>query len=122
MSRLFSPIHRLSERLFQRNYGWTGVEIGSHCINLAQVRKNENRWQLASVWTVEHPTPVSITPLSTATEPNSNRPDESFGWLTADELMEYGLAPSFEHLVNLSGLFRGLYDGLRFRRSTSRNI
>ncbi len=102
MSSLFSHLDRISHRLFQHSYGWTGVEIGCHCINMAQVRKIDNRWQLAAVWSVEHPTTYAI-----ASEPNSSQCDENFGWLASVEIIEHGLAPTLEHLENLNALFHG---------------
>ncbi len=102
MSSLFSHLDRISHRLFQHSYGWTGVEIGCHCINMAQVRKIDNRWQLAAVWSVEHPTTFAI-----ASDPDSSQCDENFGWLASDEIIEHGLAPTLEHLENLNALFHG---------------
>lgn len=102
MSSLFSHLDRISHRLFQHSYGWTGVEIGCHCINMAQVRKINNRWQLAAVWSVEHPTTFAI-----ASSPDSPQCDENFGWLASDEIIEHGLAPTLEHLENLNALFHG---------------
>ena len=102
MSTLLSPMNRISQRFFQRQYGWTGVEIGCHCINLAQVRRLEDRWQLAAIWSVEHPTPFSVT-----TETNSTQDDETFGWLTNDQIVKHGLAPTSEFLENLNALFHG---------------
>ncbi len=102
MSSLFFHLDRISHRLFQHSYGWTGVEIGCHCINMAQVRKIDNRWQLAAVWSVEHPTTFAI-----ASDPDSSQCDENFGWLASDEIIEHGLAPTLEHLENLNALFHG---------------
>ena len=102
MSTLHPLFDRIRHRMFQRAYGWTGVEIGSHCINLAQVRRIENRWQLAAVWSVDHPTSFSV-----ATEPNSFECDEAFGWLANEEIMEHGLAHTLDHLKNLNALFHG---------------
>ena len=102
MSSLFSHLDRISHRLFQHSYGWTGVEIGCHCINMAQIRKIDNRWQLAAVWSVEHPTAFAMASI-----PNVSSCDETFGWLTSDKIFEHGLAPTLEHLENLNALFHG---------------
>lgn len=102
MRILTSKLDRISHRGLRRSFGWTGIEIGCHAINMAQVRKVEDRWQLAAVWSVEHPTPYAVE-SNQSTTPS----DEVFGWLGADEISEYGLAPTLGLLENLNSLFHG---------------
>ncbi len=102
MATIFSTLDRISQQLFNRTYGWTGVEIGCHTINLAQVRWTNERWQLAAVWSVEHP-------KTNSNEPSSSSDEDAFGWLTADEIFENGLASTLQSLENLNSLFHGRY-------------
>ena len=95
-------LDRVSHLALHRSYGWTGVEIGCHTINMAQVRKNDGRWQLAAVWSVKHPTPYAMEPIQ-----NASPCDEVFGWFAADAICEHGLAPTLERLENLNSLFHG---------------
>ncbi|MCY2973728.1 MAG: pilus assembly protein PilM [Planctomycetota bacterium] len=113
MRTLLSKIDRISERFFSRSYGWTGIEIGCHCLNMAQVRKVEDRWQLAAVWTVEHPVPYAIQ-----TDSETPPVEETFGWLSPRDIFECGLSATVANLDNLDSLFVGkncaatLNDGL----------
>ena len=102
MRLLTSKLDHISHRGLRRSYGWTGIEIGCHAINMAQVRKVDDRWQLAAVWSVEHPTPYAME-----SNRNTSTSDEVFGWLAADEISEHGLAPTLELLENLNSLFHG---------------
>ncbi len=82
---------------------------------MAQVRKLEDRWQLATVWSVEHATPYV---RATETESDSAACEETFGWLAPSMLREQGLGTTLDHLENLDSLFLGkkcaatLSDGL----------
>ena len=110
MSTLLSKLDRISHRLFNRSYGWTGLEIGCHVIHMAQVRKIEDRWVMAAVWSIEHPTPyVNATAHQSAVEPHDNSNDctESFGWLESDVICEKGLGGTLELRENLDHLFQG---------------
>ena len=102
MRLLTSKLDHISHRGLGRSYGWTGIEIGCHAINMAQVRKVDDHWQLAAVWSVEHPTPYAME-----SNRNTSTSDEVFGWLAADEISEHGLAPTLELLENLNSLFHG---------------
>ena len=110
MSTLLSKLDFISHRLFNRSYGWTGLEIGCHAIHMAQVRKIEDGWEMAAVWSIEHPAPyVMEIALPRAAEPqeNSSECDESFGWLSGDTICEHGLGGTLEQLENLEYLFQG---------------
>ena len=102
MRPLLSPINLFHKRLFGRSFGWTGVEIGCHVINLAQVQKVDGRWQLAAVWSIEHPQTGPV-------ESESSLPGEEndFGWLSTDEILNHGLSPTLDRLENLTSLFHG---------------
>ncbi len=102
MSPLSFKLDRVRHLALHRSYGWTGVEIGCHAINMAQVRKIDSRWQLAAVWSVEHPTPYAMEPIQ-----NASPCDEVFGWLATDTICEHGLAPTLELLEDLNSLFHG---------------
>ena len=102
MRPLLFKLDHLKNRGLRRSHGWTGIEIGCHAINMAQVRKIDDRWQLAAVWSVDHPTPYA-TDSNQTTYPS----EEIFGWLAADEISEHGLAPTLELLDNLNSLFHG---------------
>jgi Tfp pilus assembly PilM family ATPase len=113
MQSLLSTIDRISELVFKRSYGWTGIEIGCHGMNMAQVRKVEDRWQLAAIWSVDHPIPYAVQADS-----ESSPIEETFGWLSNNDIIEYGLSPTIANLDNLGSLFLGkncaatLNDGL----------
>ncbi len=102
MGPLFNTLDRFGKQLFKRTYGWTGVEIGCHTINMAQVRRIDERWQLAAVWSVEHPKPDPHESDSVSSSSN-----ETFGWRTIDEIFEHGIATTLECLENLNSLFHG---------------
>jgi Tfp pilus assembly PilM family ATPase len=104
MGLLLSKLDQFQQRWFSRTYGWTGVEIGCHAINMAQVQRIGERWQLAAVWSVEHPTTYAV-----AAESKRSLTDETFGWLPMDQLCEHGLAPTLEFLENLNSLFHGRF-------------
>ena len=110
MRPLLSKLDRISHRLFNRSYGWTGLEIGCHAIHMAQVRKIDDRWEMAAVWMIEHPAPyVMKIALPSAAEPpeSSLECKESFGWLAGDAICECGLGGTLEQLENLDYLFHG---------------
>jgi Tfp pilus assembly PilM family ATPase len=102
MRPLLTQIDRISQRMFYRSVGWTGIEIGCHTINMAQVRRLHDRWHLAAVWSLEHPT-------SQASEPEASSPHglEHFGWLETHDLLEDGLSRTLECLEKLNSLFDG---------------
>ena len=102
MRQLFSQLDRIGDRVFKRSYGWTGVEIGCHAIHMAQVRRIDHAWQLAAVWSVEHPTHYSMKSTEGASDG-----DETFGWLTSESICDKGLAPTLEYLRSLNALFKG---------------
>ncbi|MCY3009528.1 MAG: hypothetical protein NTY42_06785 [Planctomycetota bacterium] len=101
MTRNLSITNRLYTRLFSRSDGWIGIEIGCHSIHFAQVRKRENRLQLSAIWSLEHP----LNKLPESNKSNS-RIDETFGWVTREEMFNSGLARTLE-TENLSSLFLG---------------
>jgi Tfp pilus assembly PilM family ATPase len=113
MRTLLNTVDQIRERFLTRSYGWTGVEIGCHCLNMAQVRKVQDRWQLAAVWSVDHPATYSV-------KADSNHPvaDETFGWLSSEDILEFGLSSTVSLLDKLDSLFIGnacaatLNDGL----------
>ena len=110
MSTLLSKLDRISHSLFNRSYGWTGLEIGCHAIHMAQVRKIDNRWIMAAVWSIEHPVPYTNEKArQSAAEPleNSSECKESFGWLAGEAICEHGLGGTLEQLENLEYLFQG---------------
>ncbi len=102
MRRLFFKLDRIRHHALRRSYGWTGIEIGCHTINMAQVCKIDNRWLLTAVWSIEHTTPYPLESI-----PIASPSDEAFGWLASEEICEYGLAPTLELLENLNSLFHG---------------
>jgi Tfp pilus assembly PilM family ATPase len=104
MATLFPTLNQLRQRLFGQSFGWTGVEVGCHTINMAQVRKIEERWVLAAVWSVKHPI---AKPNESATTSSSK--EEKFGWLSNEAIFEHGLAPTLKSLENLNSLFQGPY-------------
>jgi Tfp pilus assembly PilM family ATPase len=102
MSTFLSAIEPVKQRFFKRSYGWTGIEIGCHAIRMAQVRKFDDRWQLATVWSVEH-----ATPYVRSSEALSNAYDETFGWTPPSDIREKGLGSTLDLLENLDSLFVG---------------
>lgn len=100
MRQTLSPTHLL-RRPFRRSMGFIGVEIGRHRINLAQVQRVDDSWQLSAIWSLEH----------SPCEPSENKPvrgkiDETFGWLSHDELLKNGLSHTLG-LEKLNALFVG---------------
>lgn len=104
MATLFPTLNQIRQRLFSQSFGWTGVEVGCHTINMAQVRRIDERWVLAAVWSVKHPKTNSIESAT----PSSSKA-EKFGWLSKEAIFEHGLAPTLESLENLNSLFQGRY-------------
>jgi Tfp pilus assembly PilM family ATPase len=104
MRQLLSHLDRICDRVFNRSYGWTGVEIGCHAIHMAQVRRIDHSWQLAAVWSVEHP-----SHCSTESTESSSQDDETFGWLPSESICEKGLDTTLEYLRDLNTLFKGNY-------------
>ncbi len=113
MRTLLKTADRIRERLLMRSYGWTGVEVSCHCLNMAQVRKVQDRWQLAAVWSVDHPVPYSVN-----ADANPSNAEETFGWLSSEDILACGLSPTVSLLDKLDSLFVGnacaatLNDGL----------
>lgn len=113
MRTLLNTVDRIRERFLTRSYGWTGVEIGCHSLNMAQVRKVQDRWQLAAVWSAEHPVPYSAHANS-----NCTVAEETFGWLSSQDILDCGLSYTVSLLDKLDSLFVGnacaatLNDGL----------
>jgi len=102
MRQLFSQLDRLGNRVFNRSYGWIGVDIGCHAIHLAQVRRTESSWQLSAVWSVEHP-----STYTTEAAQNESTGEETFAWLTSESICNEGLAQTRDYLRNLNTLFKG---------------
>jgi len=102
MRQLFSQLDRIGNRVFNRSYGWIGVDIGCHAIHLAQVRRTEKTWQLAAVWSVEHP-----STYTSETAQSQSIGEETFAWLTSETICKQGLAPTRDYLRNLNTLFKG---------------
>ena len=104
MASIFPSLNQIRQRLFNPSFGWTGVEIGCHTINMAQVRRIDERWVLAAVWSVKHPKSNSNESATTS----SSRGDK-FGWLSKEAIFEHGLTPTLVSLENLNSLFQGHY-------------
>lgn len=101
MRQTLFPIHLLRKRPFRRTIGFVGVEIGCHRINFAQVQRVNDCWQLSAIWSLEH----------SPREHSENNPirgkiDETFGWLSHDEMLKSGLSHSLE-MEKLNALFVG---------------
>lgn len=104
MATLLPTLNQIRQRLFGQSFGWTGVEVGCHTINMAQVRRIEDRWVLAAVWSIKHPKTNSNEAANTSSSRNEN-----FGWLSKEAIFEHGLAPTLKSLEKLNSLFQGHY-------------
>jgi type IV pilus assembly protein PilM len=93
MSSSLSKLDRICHRLFRRSYGWTGVEIGCHEINLAQLRLIDKKLQLAAVWTVNNSKIMSVDSVQSKVSSA-----ESCGGMSAEQISELG---------KLTSLFNG---------------
>lgn len=69
---------------------------------MAQVKRTDRRWELATVWSVEQETPHDRD-LSSSTADS----EKAFGWLSPTVLRREGLGATLEHFENLDSLFRG---------------
>jgi Tfp pilus assembly PilM family ATPase len=114
MSSLLSKVAQLRTRIVDRSYGWTGIEIGRHAIQLAQIEKVRGNFRLSAIWTVEH-----ACKSSPDVSESDDIPPGNFAWETPETFSKHGIdALTLEQLDNLNALFRGrkcsatLNDGL----------
>lgn len=112
MSPILHKLNLFNSRLFGRSAGWTGVEIGRHEINLAQLCKIDGSIRLAAVWSVQH---VDSSLSAVDVSPDASEP---FPWIDKQQFSDAGLGESCQQLENLTALFQGtntaatLTDGL----------
>jgi Tfp pilus assembly PilM family ATPase len=114
MSSLLSKVAQLRSKILDRSYGWTGIEVGRHAIQLAQIEKIQGRFRLSAIWTVEH-----ACSKSDEVSESNNVARGTFAWEQPETLLTNGISElTREQLANLNALFRGrkcsatLNDGL----------